>query len=61
MKFIDKKHEHINMLINDDLFHAEQLLNELFSVETEEDFFKKIEEKKSYYQKKNINWRTIRL
>ena len=51
------KTKHKNLWIKsigyfDDLFHAEQLLNELFSVENEEDFFKKIEEKKSYYQKK---------
>ena len=36
----------------DDLYHAEQALIELFSVETEEDLFKKFEEKKIYYQKK---------
>ena len=36
----------------DDLYHAEQALNEIFSAETEEDLFKKFEEKKIYYQKK---------
>ena len=36
----------------DNLYHAEQVLTELFSVKTEEDFFKKFEENKSYYQKK---------
>jgi len=36
----------------DDLYHAEQALIELFSVETEEDLFKIFEEKKIYYQKK---------
>ncbi|MBE6494722.1 MAG: hypothetical protein E7Z84_08995 [Methanosphaera stadtmanae] len=36
----------------DDLYHAEQTLTEIFSVETEEEIFKKFEEKKIYYQKK---------
>ena len=36
----------------DDLYHAEQTLTEIFSVETEEEIFKKCEEKKIYYQKK---------
>ena len=36
----------------DDLYHAEQTLTEIFSVETEEEILKKFEEKKIYYQKK---------
>lgn len=37
----------------DDLYHAEQVLNELFLVETEEELLEKLEEKKIYYQKKH--------
>lgn len=36
----------------DDLYHAEQVLNELFLVETEDELLEKLEEKKVYYQKK---------
>ena len=37
----------------DDLYHAEQTLNELFSAETEENLLKKFEENRGYYQKKH--------
>lgn len=36
----------------DDLYHAEQVLNEIFSVETKEDLLNKFEEKRIYYKKK---------
>jgi len=36
----------------DDLYHAEQVLNEIFSVEKEEDLLNKFEEKRIYYKKK---------
>ena len=50
-----KKHKNLwtkSLGFFDDLYHAEQVLNELFSVETEKDIFKKFEENKIYYQKK---------